>query len=300
MDTFRGAYCQGQPSQVVSDLPISPELFPDESGHLSADISLKQIPMAMSQFEEAEPYYPENMSTEPSTPYSAYRFDSCSFFPPTYPSSTEWNPSATPPSMFDSPRYVNQSCNFLPRESSLDYVSPPSLSTTSQDSRPRTCADSLESFPSVPSSSPYLSQQQKRGSYYLECSTSSSQSVNEQKYSDGLRLAPKMQHLPSDRAGPQVTSVSPDISWPLSPSRSPSSIYEDVTSTEPENEENPTDKPYAKLIWQAMMETPHKRMTLRQIYDWFKQNTTKPSDSGTNGWQNSIRHNLSMNQVFTP
>jgi hypothetical protein len=57
------------------------------------------------------------------------------------------------------------------------------------------------------------------------------------------------------------------------------------------------DKPYARLIYEALMEAPGHRMMLRDIYEWFRQNTTKPQESGTNGWQNSIRHNLSMNKV---
>jgi Forkhead domain len=64
-----------------------------------------------------------------------------------------------------------------------------------------------------------------------------------------------------------------------------------------EEEEASRDKPYARLIHEALMQAPGHRMMLREIYDWFVQNTTKPSESGTNGWQNSIRHNLSMNQV---
>lgn len=64
-----------------------------------------------------------------------------------------------------------------------------------------------------------------------------------------------------------------------------------------EDEEGSGDKPYARLIHEALMQAPGHRMMLREIYDWFVRNTTKPSESGTNGWQNSIRHNLSMNQV---
>jgi len=58
------------------------------------------------------------------------------------------------------------------------------------------------------------------------------------------------------------------------------------------------DKPYAQLIYDALKEAPGHRMLLRDIYDWFLHNTRKPQESGTNGWQNSIRHNLSMNQVW--
>jgi hypothetical protein len=60
-----------------------------------------------------------------------------------------------------------------------------------------------------------------------------------------------------------------------------------------------SDKPYARLIWEALMQAPGHRMMLREIYAWFQCNTNKARESGSNGWQNSIRHNLSMNQVCT-
>ncbi|KND90955.1 Forkhead box protein I1 [Tolypocladium ophioglossoides CBS 100239] len=58
------------------------------------------------------------------------------------------------------------------------------------------------------------------------------------------------------------------------------------------------DEPYAKLIYRAFMSRPDHAMTLQDIYQWFRDNTTKAvSEKG--GWQNSIRHNLSMNAAFT-
>jgi hypothetical protein len=59
------------------------------------------------------------------------------------------------------------------------------------------------------------------------------------------------------------------------------------------------DKPYARLIWEALMQAPGHRMMLRDIYTWFQCNTNKTRESSSSGWQNSIRHNLSMNQVCT-
>lgn len=53
---------------------------------------------------------------------------------------------------------------------------------------------------------------------------------------------------------------------------------------------------YAKLIYQAFLSTPRHAMTLQEIYQWFRENTEK-GKSGSKGWQNSIRHNLSMNDV---
>ncbi|KAK4223452.1 hypothetical protein QBC38DRAFT_51409 [Podospora fimiseda] len=58
------------------------------------------------------------------------------------------------------------------------------------------------------------------------------------------------------------------------------------------------DEPYAKLIWRAFMSVPSHAMTLQEIYQWFRENTDKGKDE-SKGWQNSIRHNLSMNLAFT-
>jgi hypothetical protein len=57
------------------------------------------------------------------------------------------------------------------------------------------------------------------------------------------------------------------------------------------------EQPYAQLIHRALMEAPGHTMILRDIYEWFKTNTDKAADKETKGWQNSIRHNLSMNGV---
>ncbi|OAL39799.1 hypothetical protein AYO20_00711 [Fonsecaea nubica] len=81
--------------------------------------------------------------------------------------------------------------------------------------------------------------------------------------------------------------------WPSSPEYGQCRSF---TATE-EDEEAGDDKPYARLIYEALMQAPGHRMMLREIYEWFRHNTTKPRESGSNGWQNSIRHNLSMNKV---
>lgn len=57
-----------------------------------------------------------------------------------------------------------------------------------------------------------------------------------------------------------------------------------------------SDEPYAQLIYQAFLSTERHAMTLQEIYQWFRENTDKGKDD-SKGWQNSIRHNLSMNQV---
>ncbi|KAH0489186.1 hypothetical protein TgHK011_009627 [Trichoderma gracile] len=61
--------------------------------------------------------------------------------------------------------------------------------------------------------------------------------------------------------------------------------------------EEKTDEPYAKLIYRALMSRPDYTMTLQELYQWFRDNTTKAKNE-KGGWQNSIRHNLSMNGAF--
>ncbi|KAI8932260.1 hypothetical protein NX059_010461 [Plenodomus lindquistii] len=58
------------------------------------------------------------------------------------------------------------------------------------------------------------------------------------------------------------------------------------------------EQPYAQLIYQALLHADNHTMILRDIYDWFKKHTDKAAASETKGWQNSIRHNLSMNGAF--
>jgi hypothetical protein len=55
---------------------------------------------------------------------------------------------------------------------------------------------------------------------------------------------------------------------------------------------------YARLIGMAIMSTHERQMTLSNIYKWIMANYAFYRFN-TGGWQNSIRHNLSLNQEFT-
>lgn len=291
--------CQEQHLQDDSDVSFSLGHATIEGGPLSNDGNLRQMPQTVSPFKELTPCHPDDLLTESPTPYPVYKNNApSSFCPSSYPTYAELNDEATVPSTVDSTHYFRYSRNCPITESSLGYISPPALSTISHDSRSNTYMDNLEILRSVPPSGACFGQSKEFTGHCLESSPSSNASTNETEYLGELTMAPKLEKSASSRASPMLTPPSPNMSWPQSPSRSPQSLYEDAIFNEPETDETPSDKPYAKLIWQAMMETPQKRMTLRQIYDWFKQNTTKPNDSGTNGWQNSIRHNLSMNKVL--
>jgi forkhead transcription factor HCM1 len=54
---------------------------------------------------------------------------------------------------------------------------------------------------------------------------------------------------------------------------------------------------YANLIAMSIMRAPNRRLTLAQIYKWISDTFSHYRASDT-GWQNSIRHNLSLNKNF--
>lgn len=67
------------------------------------------------------------------------------------------------------------------------------------------------------------------------------------------------------------------------------------------SEEDPiAEPPYSALIYDSLKDAPERKRTLQEIYEWFKTNTHKDKDPTSKGWQNSIRHNLSMNAVCFP
>lgn len=54
---------------------------------------------------------------------------------------------------------------------------------------------------------------------------------------------------------------------------------------------------YATLIGMAILRAPSRRLTLAQIYQWISDSFSFYNPTQT-GWQNSIRHNLSLNSKF--
>ena len=70
--------------------------------------------------------------------------------------------------------------------------------------------------------------------------------------------------------------------------------------TDGDDEAARTDLCYAKELERCFRTRPDYTMSLKDIYAWVKENTSKAKDPTSKGWQNSVRHNLSMNKVSHP
>lgn len=64
-----------------------------------------------------------------------------------------------------------------------------------------------------------------------------------------------------------------------------------------EDDGNKPPYSYAALIGMSIMRAPNRRLTLAQIYKWISD-TFSHFNAAEPGWQNSIRHNLSLNKAF--
>lgn len=95
-----------------------------------------------------------------------------------------------------------------------------------------------------------------------------------------LEAAPITESRPAKRARLDNGSLPEQVAFPP--------IYDDGTKP---------GHSYAQLIGMAILRAPQRKLTLSQIYKWISD-TYSFYNANDAGWQNSIRHNLSLNKAF--
>lgn len=114
--------------------------------------------------------------------------------------------------------------------------------------------------------------------------------IKEELYYSGML---PMQNLP-----PSPPSTSTDSSYPSPESgHAPSPERTGSGMNNGDAKERAGNLPYSILIYRALKSADGNKLSLQGIYRWFEMNTDKAKDPNHKGWQNSIRHNLSMNAV---
>ena len=117
----------------------------------------------------------------------------------------------------------------------------------------------------------------------------------------GEMLCPeKMTRASGPHMEPSKAELSPDPDVEMSMDYCDGNGIATPNADDTDGEGGANSEPYAQLIYRALMSAPNHAMVLKEIYEWFEQNTDKAKiapSSSAKGWQNSIRHNLSMNGV---
>ncbi|KAI0526597.1 fork head domain-containing protein [Xylaria bambusicola] len=82
------------------------------------------------------------------------------------------------------------------------------------------------------------------------------------------------------------------------PAQNPISSQDDIDLAKDENKHIKPHYSYAQLITQAIITAPGEKLNLAGIYSHIMENYAYYRHQQPSGWQNSIRHNLSLNKAF--
>ncbi|KAI0456174.1 fork head domain-containing protein [Xylaria acuta] len=82
------------------------------------------------------------------------------------------------------------------------------------------------------------------------------------------------------------------------PAHNPISSQDDIDLTKDENKHIKPHYSYAQLITQAIISATGEKLNLAGIYSYITDNYAYYRHQPMAGWQNSIRHNLSLNKAF--
>lgn len=132
--------------------------------------------------------------------------------------------------------------------------------------------------------------------------SNSSSAARSRSYQTGPPSHPALAPAPPDYRRPDTPQKQRSRAAPSSTPRNGLTFMNSENTPDYSLNENRDIKPaftYSQLISQAILSTGNEKATLATIYDFVKEKYAWYRREGTEkGWQNSIRHNLSLNAGF--